>query len=225
MGWAAIDLHQSRARIPVAMGTVATREARWEGGAASDIDALHRLHAAFAATRSGLVERTRAYWERWVVDELQTMPRAKGAVCRCIVASHGATDGPIVAYIIVNVKEGLPEPTVHIMELVWDEVVLAPAAVAPARREVFAALWSAAVTASGVSTAATGAAIGFGDRAAVAEICAAVPGAVVIEEDCHRGHMLRLLAPPLPNSTATSSAEAAAELSAAPFTWFTTDGF
>ena len=228
MGWAAVDLHQTRARIPVAAASttaavVATREARWgDGGAASDVDALHRLHTAFARTRSGLVERTRAYWERWVVDELQTLPRAKGTVCRCIVASHGAAVGAIVAYMIVNVKEGVPEPTVHIMELVWDEAALAPARSAHTRGAVVAALWSAAVKASGVSTSA---AIGFGGRATLTEICAAVPGATVTEEDCHRGHMLRLLAPPLPHSSATTSAEAAAELSAAPFAWFATDGF
>ena len=188
----------------------------------TDLAELAQLHRTFVAGRSGPLERSEAYWTRWVPSEVQTLPLAGKTYCACVVAVDESQH--VVAYLIVHAVptapkvDYLPQQTVRVMELVWSHALVD-------RANVLAALWTAAMGAChteeptvyvralaetmNVLAAALPAPVGPG---------AARPPVV----SCHRGHMVHALNPA---GTVADSTRLAEQISADGFLWFATDGF
>jgi hypothetical protein len=222
LGWAAADLHQATLAVTLpadgAPGDhddgVVLRAARWP----DDADVLQALHAAFVAQRTGPLERTWAYWQRWVPENLTTYARAPGCASACVLATgHGG----LLAYMIVRTRPRGSALEASVLELVWDEGTL------PAEGGALAGLarrlWRAAWQACGLG----GQTVAVRGLASTVRLLADDAASIVVE-DCHRGHMVHLLTPgfPLPAlAPITSSEGLAAALSAAPFMWLGIDAF
>jgi len=234
LGWVPVDLHQASARLPTAVEAVSATPALLtqvltdEAAYVAALPQLQRLHRAYAAQRTGPLERSGDYWRRWVWSELEALRRLPSSAVAVVTAALPGAD-TIVAYLVARLRAGSAAdgmPTVHVLELICadgDGAVAVPQS--QARSAVRGALWTAACAA--LVPAAT-AVMAQGLEVDVADVAAAVLGtaAADVVRECHRGHMVRLLPGGREGPLAAPTAAAlAARLSSAPFTWLQLDGF
>jgi len=233
LGWVPVDLHQASVWLPTASEVAGAAPALLpqvvmdEAAYVAALPQLQRLHSAYAAQRTGPLERSGDYWRRWVWSELEALCRLPSSTVAVVTAAMPGAD--IIAYLIARLRPSQAAdgtPTMHFLELICTDDDSTVGALQPQMRPaVLAALWTAACAAL-VPTASTVMAQGL--EADVAAVAAALMGtaAADVVRDCHRGHMVRLLPGGREGPLAAQTSEAlAARLSTAPFTWLQLDGF